>query len=65
MPSREMQDVMDALRDRQKVSASQPPPTLEQRRAACKPGRSCGPAFADHAVHRQQAPRRPVRRLAA
>jgi epsilon-lactone hydrolase len=37
MPSREMQDVIDALRDQQKVSASQPPPTLEQRRAAFAP----------------------------
>jgi epsilon-lactone hydrolase len=37
MPSREMQDVIDALRDRQKVSASQAPPTLEQRRAAFAP----------------------------
>ena len=37
MPSREMQDVIDALRDQQKVSASQPPPTLEERRAAFAP----------------------------
>ena len=39
--------------------------TPRQPRPPSKPGRSCGPAFADHAVHRQQASRRPVRRLAA
>ena len=38
MPSQAMQDVIEALRDRQKASASQPPPTLEQRRAAFIPG---------------------------
>jgi hypothetical protein len=38
MPSQAMQDVIDALRDRQKASASQPPPTLEERRAAFTPG---------------------------
>jgi len=37
MPSQEMQDVIDGLRDRQKASASQAPPTLEQRRAAFAP----------------------------
>jgi hypothetical protein len=34
MPSQAMQDVIDAFRDRQTASASQAPPTLEQRRAA-------------------------------
>jgi hypothetical protein len=38
MPSQAMQDVIDALRDQQKTSASQAPPTLEQRRAAFAPG---------------------------
>ena len=38
MPSRAMQDVIDALRDRQKASAGQAPPTLEERRAAFVPG---------------------------
>jgi epsilon-lactone hydrolase len=38
MPSRAMQDVIDALRDRQKAGASQPPPPLEERRAAFVPG---------------------------
>jgi monoterpene epsilon-lactone hydrolase len=39
MPSQAMQDSIDALRDRQKASASQtPPPTLEESRAAFVPG---------------------------
>jgi epsilon-lactone hydrolase len=38
MPSEAMQDAIDALRDRQKASASQAPPTLEERRAAFTPG---------------------------
>ena len=38
MPSQAMQDSIDALRDRQKASASQAPSTLEQRRAAFTPG---------------------------
>ena len=38
MPSQAMQDVIDALRDRQKANASQAPPTLEERRAAFTPG---------------------------
>ena len=32
MPSREMQDVIDALRDGQKASAGRAPAALEQRR---------------------------------
>jgi hypothetical protein len=38
MPSQAMQDLIDAFRDRQKASASQPPPALEERRAAFAPG---------------------------
>ena len=38
MPSQAMQDAIEALRDRQKASAGQPPPALEQRRAAFTPG---------------------------
>ena len=39
MPSQAMQDSIDALRDRQKASASQsPPPTLAESRAAFVPG---------------------------
>ena len=37
MPSQAMQDLIDTFRDRQKASASQAPPTLEQRRAAFAP----------------------------
>ena len=37
MPSQAMQDLIDALRDRQNASASQIPPTLEERRAAFAP----------------------------
>ena len=38
MPSQAMQDAIDTLRDRRKAGAGQPPPTLEQRRAAFTPG---------------------------
>jgi hypothetical protein len=38
MPSQAMQDLIDALRDRQKASAGQAPPTLEERRATFAPG---------------------------
>ena len=38
MPSQEMHHSIDALRDRRKASASQAPPTLEERRAAFVPG---------------------------
>jgi epsilon-lactone hydrolase len=38
VPSQAMQDVMEALRDRQEASASQAPPSLEERRAAFAPG---------------------------
>ena len=38
MPSQAMQDVIDALRDRQKASASQAPQTLEELRATFIPG---------------------------
>ena len=38
MPSQAMQDVMDALRDQQKASASEPPPTMDERRATFAPG---------------------------
>jgi monoterpene epsilon-lactone hydrolase len=37
MPSQEMQDLIDALRDQQKAGASQAPPTLEERRVAFAP----------------------------
>jgi monoterpene epsilon-lactone hydrolase len=38
MPSQAMQHVIETLRDRQRASASQAPPTLEERRAAFTPG---------------------------
>jgi epsilon-lactone hydrolase len=38
MPTRAMQDVINALRDRQRASAGQEPPTLDERRAAFTPG---------------------------
>jgi hypothetical protein len=38
MPSRAMQDAIDALRERHKAGAGQAPPTLEQRRAGFVPG---------------------------
>ena len=37
MPSQAMQELIDAFRDGQKASASQPPPTLEELRAAFAP----------------------------
>jgi epsilon-lactone hydrolase len=37
MPSQEMRDLIDALRDQQKASVGQAPPTLEERRAAFAP----------------------------
>jgi epsilon-lactone hydrolase len=43
MPSRAMQDVIDAFRDQQKASASQVPLTLEERRATFAPGGSPHP----------------------
>jgi epsilon-lactone hydrolase len=43
MPSQAMQDVIDALRDQQKAGASQPPPTLAERRATFAPGGSPHP----------------------
>ena len=38
MPSREMEESIEALRDRRKASAGQAPPTLEERRASFVPG---------------------------
>jgi epsilon-lactone hydrolase len=37
MPSQAMQDSINALRDRQKASAGQAPPTLDERRATFTP----------------------------
>ena len=38
MPSQAMRDLLDALRDQQRASTDQAPPTLEERRAAFAPG---------------------------
>jgi epsilon-lactone hydrolase len=38
MPSQAMRDAIDTIRSRQQSSAGQPPPTLEERRAAFIPG---------------------------
>lgn len=37
MPSQAIRDLIGALRDQQKASASQAPPTLEERRATFAP----------------------------
>src|SRR5260370_31751586 len=37
MPSQAMQNLIDAFRDRRKASAGQPPPPLEELRAAFAP----------------------------
>ena len=37
MPSQAMQDAINALKDRRRASASQPPATLAERRAALSP----------------------------
>ncbi len=50
VPSRAMQDVIDALRDRRKASANQAPPTLEERRAAFTPGDRLHPVPEDVVV---------------
>ena len=65
MPSQPMQDVIDALRDRQKAAASQAPPTLEERRAAFTPGDRLHPVPDDVAVREVTAGGVPAHWLAA
>ena len=65
MPSQAMQDMIDALRDRQKAGASQAPPTLEQRRAAFTPGDRLHPVPDDVLVTELTAGGVPARWLAA
>jgi monoterpene epsilon-lactone hydrolase len=55
MPSRAMQDVIDALRDRQRASAGQEPPTLDERRAAFTPGDRLHPVPDDVVVREATA----------
>ena len=65
MPSQEMQDVIDGLRDQQKASASQAPPTLEERRAASTPGDRLHPVPDDVLVTEVTAGGVPAHWLAA
>ena len=65
MPSPAMQDLIDALRDRQKASASQASPTLEERRAAFAPGGRLHPVPEDVVVSEVSAGGVPAHWLAA
>jgi epsilon-lactone hydrolase len=65
MPSQAMQGVLDALRDRQKASASQAPPTLEERRASFVPGDRLHPVPDDVVVSEVTAGGVPAHWLAA
>jgi epsilon-lactone hydrolase len=65
MPSQAMQDVIDALRDQQKASAAQAPPTLEERRAAFAPAGRLYPVPDDVLVSEVTAGGVPAHWLAA
>jgi monoterpene epsilon-lactone hydrolase len=65
MPSQAMRDVIDALRDQQKASASQAPLTLEQRRAAFAPAGRLHPVPDDVQVSEVTAGGVPAHWLAA
>jgi epsilon-lactone hydrolase len=65
MPSQAMQELIDALRDRRKASASQPPPPLDERRAAFTPGDRLHPIPDDVRVTEVTAGGVPARWLAA
>ena len=65
MPSQAMRDAIDTLRDRQKASASQAPPTLEERRAAFIPGDRLYPVPDDVLVSEVTAGGVPAHWLAA
>ncbi len=65
MPSQAMQDLIDAFRDRQKASASQAPPTLEERRAAFAPAGRVHPVPDDVLVSEVTAGGVPAHWLAA
>jgi monoterpene epsilon-lactone hydrolase len=65
MLSQAMQDVIGALRDRQKASASQAPPTLEERRASFVPGDRLYPVPDDVVVSEVTAGGVPAHWLAA
>ena len=65
MPSQAMQDLISALRDGQKASAGQAPPTLEQRRATFAPAGSPHPVPDDVLVSEVTADGVPAHWLAA
>jgi len=65
MPSQEMQDVIDALKDQQQASASQAPPSLEERRAAFAPAGRIHPVPDDVLVSEVTAGGVPAHWLAA
>jgi epsilon-lactone hydrolase len=65
MPSQEMQDMIDAFRDQRKASASQTPPTLEERRASFAPAGQVHPIPDDVRVSEVDADGVPAHWLAA
>jgi epsilon-lactone hydrolase len=65
LPSQAMQELIDAFRDRQKASASQAPPTLEERRVAFAPGGRLHPMPGDVLVRNVSAGGVPAHWLAA
>ena len=65
MPSQEMQDVIAALRERQKASASQARPTLQERRASFVPAGRLHPVPSDVLVSEVTAGGVPAHWLAA
>ncbi len=65
MPSQAMQDVLDALRDRQKANANQAPPTLDERRASFAPAGRLHPLPEDVLVKEVTAGGVPAHWLAA
>ncbi len=65
MPSQAMQDLIEAFMDQQKASASQAPPTLEERRAAFAPAGRLHPVPDDVLVSEVTAGRVPAHWLGA
>ena len=65
MPSKAMQDVIEALRDRRKASVSQAPPALEERRATFAPAGRLYPVPDDVLVSEVTAGGVPAHWLAA
>jgi len=65
MPSQAMQDMIDAFRNQRKASASQTPPTLEERRASFAPAGQLHPVPDDVRVSEVEADGVPAHWLAA